>query len=304
MRVIYVMGLWRSGSTLLDVVLGNHGSIESVGELRNLPGLGWMERGTCGCGETAGDCEYWQSVREHWTRRVGRGRVPSLIQLQDRFERLRSLPWLLRQSARPSPAFREYGTMVGALYDAIGEVSGRPIVVDSTKYPARAYALSLTRRVNLYLVHLVRDGRAVIWSCMRKPNTMPDGRVPETDAGALARRTTLQWLQVNLACDALLRAPSTVGVRVRYEDLVANPADALVPIGSMLGIDMRDLATDLRSGQEMRIGHLIAGNRIRMRGALRLSPDMEWATRLPVGHRRLFWACAGWLARRYGYSRA
>ena len=45
MKVVYIMGLWRSGSTLLDIVLGNHQSIESVGELRNLPIVGWNDEG-------------------------------------------------------------------------------------------------------------------------------------------------------------------------------------------------------------------------------------------------------------------
>lgn len=35
-RVIYVTGKGHSGSTLLDLILGNHSQIESVGELINL----------------------------------------------------------------------------------------------------------------------------------------------------------------------------------------------------------------------------------------------------------------------------
>lgn len=302
MKVIYIMGLGRSGSTLLDLVLGNHSSIESVGELRNLPLLGWMKPGICSCGATAGDCDYWQNVRALWTAKIGAGKIERLIELQDRYERIRSFPRLVRNRLQTSFAFREYGEMVSALYQAIQQVSGKSMIVDSTKYPARAYALLQTREIDLYLVHLVRDGRAVIWSCIRKPNTNPDGSALHIDAVELARRTSLHWLRVNLACDVLLSLPSTRGVRVRYEDLVEKPSDALVPIGNMMGLDMAHLARDLASGEEMRVGHMIAGNRVRMSGAVRLKPDLEWKEKLCAEERQVFWKRAGWLARRYGFD--
>src|SRR3712207_6848820 len=41
---LFRSGLGRSGSTVLDVVLGNHPSIESVGEVGNLFRTGWVSR--------------------------------------------------------------------------------------------------------------------------------------------------------------------------------------------------------------------------------------------------------------------
>ena len=35
-RVLMITGLDRSGSTILDIVLGNHPHIESVGEVANI----------------------------------------------------------------------------------------------------------------------------------------------------------------------------------------------------------------------------------------------------------------------------
>ena len=302
MKVVYIMGLWRSGSTLLDIVLGNHQSIESVGELRNLPIVGWNDEGLCACGVTARNCEYWERVRIRWTEKIGADRAKRLVDLQDRFERSRSLPRLLREHLWSSPAFREYGQMICALYETINEVSGKEVIVDSTKYPARAYALLQLPGVDPYLVHLVRDGRAIIWSCRRKPNTDLKGRAIHVDPATVARRTTLQWVQVNLICDLLLRLPSSRGVRVRYEDLVTTPSEVLGPIGRMLHLDTARLERDLASGREMKVGHTIAGNRMRMSGPVRLRPDLEWVEKLPAEDHRVFWRLAGWLARRYGYD--
>ena len=41
-QVLKITGLGRSGSTILDVVLGNHPKIESVGEVGNLMRNGWI----------------------------------------------------------------------------------------------------------------------------------------------------------------------------------------------------------------------------------------------------------------------
>ncbi len=43
-KILKITGLGRSGSTILDVVLGNHPQIESVGEVGNLVRNGWISR--------------------------------------------------------------------------------------------------------------------------------------------------------------------------------------------------------------------------------------------------------------------
>ena len=43
-RVLRITGLGRSGCTMLDIVLGNHPQIESVGEVGNLIRTGWISQ--------------------------------------------------------------------------------------------------------------------------------------------------------------------------------------------------------------------------------------------------------------------
>jgi hypothetical protein len=43
-RVLKITGLGRSGCTILDIVLGNHPQIESVGEVENLMRTGWISQ--------------------------------------------------------------------------------------------------------------------------------------------------------------------------------------------------------------------------------------------------------------------
>ena len=85
-RVIYIMGAGRSGSTVLDTVLGNHPDIVSVGELANLHRFGWTNGEYCACGLRGNTCGFWSAVRGQWediSKPVG---VSEYLSLQDRYE--------------------------------------------------------------------------------------------------------------------------------------------------------------------------------------------------------------------------
>ena len=58
---IYITGRGHSGSTILDILLGNSSQIASVGEL--LAGLSRADQGACSCGATMSDCGFWREVR-------------------------------------------------------------------------------------------------------------------------------------------------------------------------------------------------------------------------------------------------
>jgi hypothetical protein len=301
--VIYIAGLWRSGSTILDIILGSHRLVESVGELRNLP-AGWIEGATCACGESAAACHFWSKVRADWEQRVGGDRVARLIALQDRFERLSALPALLANAfLRRSREMVEYGELLGALYTAIAQVSGKSIVVDSTKYPGRALAVTRIDGLNVRIIHLVRDGRAVIWSIRRKANTDKKGNEIVQDPADVARATTSSWLRVNLVCDFVRRIVSNATIRLRYEDLMADPRAELRRVGELAGLDFGEVADQLIGGHALPVAHTVAGNRVRHSGAIKLQPDLEWREKLPSGDREEFWRRAGWVARRYGYAK-
>jgi hypothetical protein len=299
--VLYIMGLWRSGSTILDILLGNHAKLASVGELRSLPATGWLRDEVCACGAKATDCEFWSAVRAKWQERVGGDKVVRLVELQNRFERMRSLPRLLAATVARTADFREYKSLTAALYHAIADVSNKQIVVDSTKYPARALALLSVPGIDLRLLHLVRDGRAVTWSIHRMPNVDLEGNIIDYGEDKVAGSTARAWRRVNLFSSLLTRL-SKRSVRVRYEDLVTQPERELQRIGDLIDVDMMPLARILENETPLEVTHMVAGNRVRHQKTLRLKPDLEWREKLSERDRHTFWKHAGWLAKRYGYQ--
>ena len=90
-------------------------------------------------------------------------------------------------------------------------------------------------------------------------------------------------------------------LRVRYEDLVERPDEALGRIGAFLGADLSEVRRKVRGGESFPVGHNTGGNRMRQGGAVKLRVDREWERRLPAVERAAFWLLAWPWALLFGY---
>ena len=113
------------------------------------------------------------------------------------------------------------------------------------------------------------------------------------------------WDAFNLMLGAL-PATGTPVLRIRYEDVIRDPAAALRSILAPTGLELRGgwdafLTPD---GAVLGASHSVAGNPMRFRtGAIALRPDDEWRTHLPLSQRRLVTATTAPLLGAYGYTR-
>jgi hypothetical protein len=213
-------------------------------------------------------------------------------------------------AARALPGFRrrldEYSRAMTALYRAVAQVSGARVVVDSTKRPSLAFVLRRWARVDLRVVHLVRDPRGVVYS-WTKAVPLPAG------AGPRARMKTRspwqisrRWVTVNMMIAALRRFGVPLAT-IRYEDLVRAPGGELAKVAALTGDvtggpgDLEFLTAD---GLRMAPSHTVAGGRVRMRtGTMALRLDEEWRERLPA-RTRAFVSTVTWPLRgHFGYGR-
>lgn len=304
-RVLYVMGAGRSGSTVLDTVLGNHPQVESVGELSNLVCSGWAGLEYCACGEMGNRCPYWTQIRKEWIARTGNEDTAGYLDLQRAFEGGRWYPAeLLRapHANRLKRRFLTYAEQTAALYRAIRHVSGKPVVVDSSKLPFRALALSRVAGVDLRVIHLVRDGRGVAASLKRAYRKNEKQGIQHDIAARPAWRTAAFWTVVNLQSEWVMRSlPVGAGMRLNYEHFVTDPGEALELIGHLIGRDFTGLARQMAAGHFLQTGHTVAGNRLRMSGSIRLALDEKWKQTLTPAEKRMFGLIGGPLLRRYGY---
>ena len=288
--VVYIAGAGRSGSTLLDNLLGAAEGWFSAGELRLLWAGRSMWTHRCGCGEPLRSCPLWTSVLE-----AARLDVAAMGALQDRLARGRRAGLALTGRARSDRA--RYVAGLHSLYRAIGEVSDARVVVDSSKSPSGA-VLTIDTGAPVVVVHLVRDPRAVAWSWRRTAERAEDEALPF--APRLAVVSAAEWLATNGATElARRRRPRAAWVRLRYEDVVAEPAGALATVRQTTGLPETPFAVP----DSLPPNHTVAGNPSRFRsGAFALRADDEWRARLGPVDRRMVTAVAAPLLLRYGYG--
>jgi len=296
-RLLYVGGVGRSGSTLLELLLAQTSGVCGVGEIYAL----WARRSDpgamCGCGQKLSDCPLWRGVL------ADLGADPErLYAQQQRVDRTRYAPLLVAPTMWPPFArrMRSYLTVLEDLYGAVATRTASSVVIDSSKRPANALLLRRLRTVDLRVVHLVRDGRAVAYSWTRLRDTEP-----RPDPSPMVRyspaRICLRWSMYNLAFSGL-RLLGVPVLRLHYEDLVADPREALSHVAAFAGIDCDLEFLKDTTAQVDRHAHTVTGNPVRFaRGRIDLVPDEEWRTALPRG-KRLAVSLLSWpLLVRYGY---
>jgi hypothetical protein len=305
-KVIYIGGWGRSGSTLVDRVLGQIDGVVSVGELREVWQRGWVENRPCGCGQPFADCPFWSAVGQvafdGWSS-LDREDVLHLRYSLDR-------PWSVPLLASPPrwgvapPSLNRYAAILERLYAAIREVSGATTIVDSSKLPTQAMILRRVRGLDLSLVHLVRDSRGVAYSWQKHVRN----RVSAGQPTYLEKYDPFSASVRYDVYNALTRLVGRMGVPyllVRYEDFVAHPQEYLEKILRHAGLS--PTGDDLGFVQDGRVtlapNHTVDGNPMRFSvGPIDLRLDDEWTRSMPSRDRFWVTALTSPLLRGYGYT--
>jgi hypothetical protein len=305
-RVLYIAGSGRSGSTIVDNVLGQVEGVASVGEVRFLWERGVLGDRLCGCGEHFGDCPFWQPVMEATTARDARASdAARMADLLARGTRARHVPWLIRARRDPSSVgarLDELPEVLGALYTAIAGRTGARVIVDSSKLPPYGELLRHVPGVDVSYVHLVRDPRATAYSWSRaKPLPVRDGGVMQRQSPS---KSAALWTLWNGTAEVLWRRERDRYLLMRYEDVIAEPRAAFARMLSLVGEPPDGLP--FVSEHEVALGttHGVAGNPSRFTtGTVALRADAEWRERMRARDRAIVDAISWPLLFRHGYGR-
>lgn len=198
MKVIYFVGMGRSGSTLLDLQLDAHSNVCSLGGVRRM--LNALDRQSCACGvPTLRECGFWSDIDDRLHQRLNHG--------LDR----------LRVHARDSATFRRHNT---ALFEAAAEAAGVEFIVDSSKSVSRLGRLLKETDIEILPVHIVRDARGYAYSQQKRKS--------ESIAPALS------YTNRSIRTYTLLRKRPHVAVE--YAHLAGHNSDCLQKLSERLGI--------------------------------------------------------------------
>jgi Sulfotransferase family len=300
-RVLYIMGAPRCGSTVLDNILNEVDGFFSAGELRFLWQRLYQER-FCGCGKAFGKCEVWSRVLE---KVAGSGEDVDPRRAMDRQKAI-SGTWRTWQLLRAvdkgtvSPEIKAHAHLVSRLYGAIRDVTGARVIVDSSKRPWDAALLSAMEGVTPFFIHLVRDPRAMAYS-QSKAKANPDRSQAAVMAPTRISVSAFQWIRRNLTSDAVRRSqPAARSLLIDYHDFCTEPRDVVKAITALVG--EADVELPFSDDHTVRLGgnHTVSGNPDRFRtGLVPVREDDRWKKEMPGRDRLVATALTAPLMRHY-----
>lgn len=305
---LYILSAGHSGSTLLNLILGTHSSAIAVSELTNWP-ANVVHRELCTCGEVAGECPFWRDVSGRLRDRFGVDVLSGPRSLELGYidaprGPYRATPryratWMIRRIAiyfsllsdipLPRMARRRFDLTIEnrlAVYDAVRSASGASIVIDASKEYLQGISLYRARQERTRLILLIRDGRAVFYSNLKRGF----GHSYSLRVWRNTYRNLLPLVRRHVSPEHLLV--------VRYEDLATDPEQVARRICSFAGLDFEPSMLDTSSKQH----HITSGNNMRFSPARGIQLDKKWQSDLREADREFFERNAGWLNRELGYQ--
>jgi hypothetical protein len=306
--VVYIAGSGRSGSTMLERMLGGVPGFVNAGEINDMFRRMAMYDELCGCGRAFSTCEFWVGVGERAFGGWSRDLVDEVVALQHEVARQRYLARLMiprLANPRYAAQLARYGEVHARLYAGIVAQAGARVVVDASKGASFAMAISRGAAVDLRMIHLVRDARGVAFSWAKTNVSRPHGDGPRATMHRFnPAETAARWaiLQAEIAAT---RRYMSASVLLRYEDLIAAPAAQIVRCVQSLGLQI-DPLTDLDhiTGRTVDLAqsHGLSGNPSRFRsGPQELRADEQWRTDMARWDRLSTTAIAAPSLARYGY---
>jgi hypothetical protein len=284
LKVLSIVGPGRSGTTILASILGEADGFVTVGELRWLWRRGLLEHRPCGCGLPPDECPMWSKVVA--AALAGRTETPADLAAAEVELGSRRRRWQAIRSAGGTgnewPALGLTRDVAARLLPAIADATGARVIVDSSKRAQDAAVLAGLDGIDHYVLHMVRDPGAVVFSWARKDRTIRTAGEsrPMGTRGLLS--AVARWSENGLGAEVLRRhIPPQRWLFLRYEDFAAEPKVAVARILDFLGEEVPPPFTDEHTVVLGR-NHTVAGNPNRFRvGPVTIRVDDEWRRRMP-----------------------
>ena len=301
-KVLYIAGSGRSGSTILNAILGQVDGFFAGSEIRGVWDCGVLENRNCGCGERFWHCDVWRPVFQTAFGGMEGVDASQMVYYRESLAQTKFLPGMMRRrDAGPqwTPGMQEFMGHLAKLYRGIQTTTGCRVIVDASKWPSYGYLLQALPTIDLHVLHFVRDPRAVAFSWMRQKESAPGRWFPRYSPW----RTAVYWLMWELSTDYLWRRPGQKFQLLRYEDFVAHPRQTVQQVVQFMGEEMGERPFLDERTVSLAPTHGVAGNPTRfLTGTVTVKADDEWASRMSGRSQRLVTAVTRPWLRRYGYA--
>jgi len=276
------MGHSRSGSTIFDIMLSNASNVVGVGELKNLESVGYIKNDYCSCGSRVDECSFWSKIKKDLEDSGFDDfeKQHKLIESIDGHKRY--FYEYLEKTKNSTEKVDNYLNYNKHLFSSIIKNSNASSIVDSSKMPTRGYFLSLMEEFDVYLLHIVRDPRAVCWSMFKPLKKDLENGVQRDMPGTPIMKTIRSWLGNAVISLKVKKQLNDKYMLVSYDRLIQENEAVLDEISKFTNIDFSEVAEMIKRDDEFTKFHTVAGNRLRMAEKIKLKYDDSWKKNLSL----------------------
>jgi len=263
-KVIYILGLGRSGSTLLERIIGGADNVWPLGEIRSLKE--YIERDRIEeSGEKMSDSKFWSPVVKN---------IKSLdLEIFDKHKSF-NLKRLVK-TLRKKENLKDEEKILQLILNRAKELESEEVdyLLDASKLISRFLLLRNQKNIDLHVVHLVRDGRGVINSFEK--------------IGVNWFRILGRWLKNNLFISIFMKRmiDKRKFVHLSYDLFTKDPEKYLNIVNKKLGTNI-DLNNYLKKSEKKQT-YSISGNSMRSKPLAEIKNDQQWKKMMPAWKKTL-----------------
>ncbi|MEO1299650.1 MAG: sulfotransferase [Cyanobacteria bacterium J06636_16] len=297
-KVLYIAGFERSGSTLVNRVFGQIDSFVAWGELRDIWGHGVSENRSCTCGTTFHNCEVWQKVLDYGFGGINNLNASRLIELLQKSRKYIAIEHVSPVPIKTPSEVYQYLDNLLKLYRAIQSVTGCRVIVDSTKASWYGAALKRISDIDIYTLHITRDPRGVCHSLKRrKQQGEPECQWYNPLHASLA------WMLKNSAVESFLSKPKQKYMRMKFEDFVLSPKESVQSVLDMMDEVCPNLPFVEKDAVQMKTDHIFTGSPSSRSdvGNVQLKLDERWKENMNLRDKNTIAVITAPLRRKYQY---
>lgn len=276
-EILYIIGTGRSGTTLIDILLGNDVHLFSAGELNRFP-----KRDGVPPSRSSGTLEYefWNTIKEEIQQKES---LDKIVHFSQTFEYHSALFNLLGTSKERGIYYSYLNNFFGVLFNRIHE----EVVVDSSKYPLRCYHLFKSGLPLKYCVYLKKHPVSILRSFQKKGIEQPSKNWISVNLYLMVVHLLSKWVT------SYLKRQGVRVLEISIEEITNEPTRFIDKIEKEFLFDMSDLQTKLANRSPLKTHNLFDGNRIRLKQNITIDPilppeNFNWKERI-VYFCNLFW---------------
>jgi hypothetical protein len=292
-KILYLIGLDRSGSTITGAMLGNHKSIACFGELQYHAKAVLANR-MINDGQPINEISFWQTINKKLTIEFGNDIFQEYHKWKNKYERWRNLPILLLHFFTRNQNLKQYWKYNLMLVGALLDKDSKTTLCDSSKNVVRRFALGLSASYDLKTIFIIRDVRGYYWSTKK--------RLLKEKKPIPILSISLKWIANNI----LFAIISFCGnfLTIRYEALYNFPDLNFLRMSKKIKLDLMGLAEIVKEKRGIKSDNIIAGSHtVRNHKDLIIEIDESWKKHLSSKEKNVILMWSRWLLLMFGFSK-